>query len=128
MDLQSIYTDQAPKAGGHYSQAIVYNGLVYVSGQLPVDREGIKHTDKSVEEQTKLVFNNIRSILAAANSSIERVIQVTIYVSTVEFWGNVNEVYAEVFGDHKPARAVVPVKELHFDAALEVQLIAAVNQ
>ncbi len=126
-NIQPILTPNAPAPGGHYSQAIVHNGTVYLAGQLAIDKDGKKHSDASVEEQTVMVFQNIEAILEAAGSDLSHVLSVTIFISKIEYWGKINEVYTRIFGDHKPARAIVPVPELHFGLALEVQLIAAVK-
>lgn len=126
-DINSILTTNAPAPAGHYSQAIVHNDLIYVSGQLPIDAQGVKMMDASVAEQTTQVLQNVTAILEAAGSSLDQVLQMTLYVADVEHWGEVNRVYTEMLGDHKPARAVVPVKELHYGLAIEVQAIAAVG-
>ncbi|MDZ4682203.1 MAG: Rid family detoxifying hydrolase [Saprospiraceae bacterium] len=125
-NIQTIYTENAPAPAGHYSQAIVHNGVVYVAGQLPIDQDGNKRSDAAVEEQAELVFRNTEAILQAAGSSLGRILSVTIYVSNIENWGKINAVYSRIMGGHKPARAVVPVPELHYGLALEVQVIAAV--
>lgn len=125
-DIQPIYTENAPTPAGHYSQAIVHNGVVYVAGQLPIDKDGNKYSEASVEEQTELVFRNMEAILHAAGSSLDRVLSVTIYLANIENWGKINAVYSRIMGEHKPARAVVPVPELHYGLELEVQVIAAV--
>jgi len=79
-----------------------------------------------IEEQTDLALRNVEHVLKAADSDLGHVIQMTIYVSDMELWGKVNEVYARVMGEHRPARAIVPVKDLHFDTKIEIQAIAAV--
>lgn len=124
--IQTVFTDGAPAPAGHYSQAVIYNGLIYISGQLPIDEKGIKMTDAPVSQQAKQVLRNVAAILESAGSHRNQVLQMTLYVADVEHWGEVNRVYAEFFGEHKPARAVVPVKELHYGLAIEVQAIAAV--
>ena len=125
--MKSTYTENAPAPGGHYSQAIVHNGLVYVSGQLPIDpKTGEKQTG-SIEEQTRLVLQNLSAILDASGSSLKKVLKVTVYISDISLWGKVNEVYAEIFGNHRPARAIVPTKDLHFGFKLEVDAIAAIQ-
>ena len=125
--MKLIETDNAPLPGGHYSQAIVHNGLVYVSGQLPIDpKTGEKQTG-SIEEQTSLVLQNLSAILEASGSSLSQVLKVTVYISDISLWGKVNEVYAEIFGDHRPARAIVPTRDLHFGFKLEVDAVAAVD-
>ena len=125
--MKSTRTDKAPLPGGHYSQAIVHNGLVYVSGQLPIDpKTGEKQTG-SIEEQTRLVLQNLSAILDASDSSLKQVLKVTVYISDISLWGKVNEVYAEIFGDHRPARAIVPTRDLHFGFKIEVDAVAAVR-
>ena len=125
--MKSIKTGNAPLPGGHYSQAIVHNGLVYVSGQLPIDpKTGEKQTG-SIEEQTNLVLQNLSAILDASGSSLNQVLKVTVYISDISLWGKVNEVYAEIFGDHRPARAIVPTRDLHFGFMIEVDAVAAVD-
>ena len=125
--IQTVYTANAPVPAGHYSQAVIHNGLIYVSGQLPIDEKGTKMTDAPVAQQATQVLQNVAAILKAAGSDRNQVLQMTLYVADVEHWGEVNRVYAEFFGAHKPARAVVPVKELHYGLAIEVQVIAAVE-
>jgi len=124
--LKAISTSGAPAPAGHYSQAIVHDGLVFVSGQLPIDPlTGEKRID-SIEEQTRQALKNVEAILVAANSSLENVLKVTVYVSDIKLWGRVNKVYSEFFGEHHPARAVVPTRDLHFGFQIEVDAIAAV--
>jgi 2-iminobutanoate/2-iminopropanoate deaminase len=125
--MKKIHTDQAPVPAGHYSQAIVHNGLVFVSGQLPIDPlTGDKKTGP-IEDQTKQVLNNLAAILEASGSSLARVLKITIYISDISLWGKVNEVYSEFFGEHRPARAVVPTRDLHFGFKIELEAIAAVD-
>jgi 2-iminobutanoate/2-iminopropanoate deaminase len=125
--MKSTQTDKAPLPGGHYSQAIVHNGLVYVSGQLPIDPQTGEKQTGSVEEQTRLVLQNLFAILEASGSSLSQVLKVTVYISDISLWGQVNEVYADVFGDHRPARAIVPTRDLHFSFKIEVDAVAAVD-
>lgn len=125
--MQSIVTGDAPNAAGHYSQAIVHNGLVYVAGQLPIDPKDRNKPVGSIEEQTEQTLRNVAAILEAAGSGLDRVLQMTIYVSDISLWGGVNTAYARVMGEHKPARAVVPVKDLHYGYQIEIQAIAATS-
>ena len=125
MDIQSVLTPNAPKPGGHYSQAIIHNGLIYVAGQLPIDSATGEKKLGSIEEQTEQVLSNLRAILEAAGSSLNRVLKTTVYVSDIELWSKVNEIYARTFGEHRPARALVPVKELHYGFKIEIEAIAA---
>ena len=124
--MKEIRTDEAPPPAGHYSQAIVHAGLAYVSGQLPIDGDGNMLGEGSVEEQTRVVLANLDAILRAAESGLGQVLQMTIYLTDIEHWPAVNAAYTDVMGEHRPARAVIPVRDLHHGVALEVQAIAAV--
>ncbi len=126
MDIQPVLTPNAPAPGGHYSQAIIHNGLIYVAGQLPIDPATGEKKLGCIEEQTEQVLANIRAILEAAGSSLNRVLKMTIYISDIELWGKVNEIYARTLGEHRPARAVVPIKELHYGFKIEIEAIAAI--
>ena len=123
--MEKINTPDATQPRGHYSQAIVHNGLVFVSGQLPIDAEGHPLADASVGQQTRAVLANVDTILRAAGSGLDRALQITIYVTDMAFWDEVNAAYIEVLGEHKPTRAVIPVGPLHHGVALEVQTVAA---
>lgn len=123
--MQAIETRDAPTPAGHYSQAIVHNGVVYVAGQLPIDPADHKRAVGSIEEQAERTLRNVEAILIAAGSGLDRVLQMTIYITDIELWGAVNATYARVMGGHKPARAVVPVKDLHYGYQIEIQAIAA---
>jgi len=123
-----ILTPDAPAPAGHYSQAIVHENVVYVSGQLPIDpRTGEKHVG-SIEEQTEQALRNVAAILEAAGSDISRVIKTTVYISDITLWDRVNAVYTEFFGEHRPARAVVPTRDLHFGFQVEIEAIAALGE
>ena len=125
--MKKIQTDKAPVPAGHYSQAIVHNGLVYISGQLPIDPLTGEKKTGPVEDQTGQVLKNLSAILEASGSSLARVLKVTIYISDISLWEKVNEVYSQFFGDHLPARAVVPTRDLHFGFKIELEAIAAVD-
>jgi len=124
-DLEPILTPDAPPPGGHYSQAIVHNGLVWVAGLLPVDPETGEKVFGEVEGQVGVILRNLTAILSAAGSAPERVLRATIYVTDIELWSRINTVYAEYFGQHRPARTVVPVPELHYGFAIEMDVVAA---
>lgn len=124
--MHPVLTEQAPVPAGHYSQAIVHNGFVFVAGQLPIVPGQKEHRVGPIGEQTERTLRNVEAILHAAGSGLERVVQMTIYISDGELWGEVNAAYSRVMGDHKPARAVVPVKDLHYGYQIEIQAIAAV--
>lgn len=127
MPLQSILTDKAPIPAGHYSQAIIHQGVVYIAGQLPIRPGQKEHLVGSIDEQTRQTLANLDAILVAAGSSREQVLRVTVYVSDVKHWPVVNGVYAEFFGNHRPARTVVPVSKLHYGYEIELDAIAAVG-
>jgi 2-iminobutanoate/2-iminopropanoate deaminase len=125
--IRPIQTPGTARPLGHYSQAVVHGGLVFVSGQLPADLETGVVRLGSVEEQAELALSNLSRILDAAGSGLDRTLQVTIYLSSIEYWPVVNAVYARMLGDHRPARAVVPVSTLHYGTAVEIQAIAALR-
>ena len=126
--MKKIKLPNAPEPKGHYSPAVVHNGLIFVSGQLPMNLETLEIENGAIEAQTELALLNVEAILHAAGSGLQNVLQMTIYISDIELWGKVNEVYARILGEHKPARAIVPVKELHFGTKIEIQAIAAVKE
>lgn len=128
MEIKKIETQNAPVPGGHYSQATVYNGLVFVAGQLSIDPKTGEKKLGSIEEQTEQALSNISEILKAANSDMSRVLKVTVYVSDISYWDSVNKVYARVFGEHRPARAVIPTRDLHYGFLVEIDAIAATNE
>lgn len=128
MTMRIIETDLAPRPGGHYSQAVVHNGTVYVAGQLPVDPADPEAPPGDAASQTRQALENVRRILEAAGSGLERALQMTIYVSDIAHWGEVNRVYAEVMGAHRPARAVVPTRDLHYGYLVEIQTVAALRE
>lgn len=122
-----ISTQNAPSPSGHYSQAIVHENMVYVSGQLPINPLTGEKRLGSIEEQTEQALKNLSQILKAANSDIGQVIKTTVYVSDIELWDRVNTVYSRFFGEHRPSRAVVPTRDLHFGFKIEIEAIAAVT-
>lgn len=121
-----ICTEQAPQPNGHYSQAVVHGDTLYMAMQLPLDPSSLAMAE-DVEDQAKQLFLNCRSILAAGGTTYAQVLSATIYVTEMANWPVVNRVFATHFGEHKPARAVVCVKELHLGAKVGLQLIAAVG-
>ena len=123
--MQVVTTEAAPLPAGHYAQGIVHNGVVYVAGQLPIVPGSSDRTVGSMAQQAEQTLRNVEAVLQAAGSGLDKVLQMTIYVSDISLWGEVNVAYARVMGDHKPARAVVPVKELHYGYQIEIQAIAA---
>ena len=125
--MKSISPPNTPPPAGHYSPGIVHNGFVFVSGQLPVVPGQTERRVGSIEEQTEQTLRNVGAVLEAAGSSLNKAVQMTIYISDMELWGRVNAAYAKVMGDHKPARAVVPVGPLHYGYQIEIQAIGAIG-
>lgn len=112
----------APK--GHYSHCVTANGLVFISGQLPVDELGNAVIDVSFQKQASLVLDNLQACLDAVNCSKAQLVQVRVYIADMKNWPLFNQIYASWMGDHRPARAVAGVAELHFGAALEIEAVA----
>lgn len=122
--IEKITTKNAAPAGGHYSQAVRHGGVVYLSGILPVTPEK-EHCDLAdFVGQVKQVFSNADAILSAAGCSRDGVLKSTVYIVDISLWPKFDEIYAEFFGDHRPARCVVPVPHLHHGFAVEVEMIA----
>jgi len=120
----TVFTDTATPPGGHYSQAVSHNGLVYISGQLGFEPGTSEPGNYSVEQQTKHCIKNLENILLAAGSDLGKVLKTTVYISDVALWPRVNAAYAEAFGDLKPARAIVPCNTLHHGFEVEIEAIA----
>jgi 2-iminobutanoate/2-iminopropanoate deaminase len=123
--MEQVQTKNAPQAIGPYSQAIKANGMVYTSGQIALTPEG-EMLENDVVIQTKQVLKNLSAVLEAAGSSLDRVIKTTIFLDSMDDFATVNEIYAEAFGDHKPARSTVAVKTLPKNALVEIDAIALV--
>jgi 2-iminobutanoate/2-iminopropanoate deaminase len=126
--IQSVETAEAPPPGGHYSQAIIANGFVFVAGQLPIKPGGRNEIPAGIEAQTRQALSNVDAILRAANTSLERVVSVTVYVTDITNWPEVNRVYADVFGKHRPARVVAVSAQLHFGSLVEIQAVALASK
>jgi 2-iminobutanoate/2-iminopropanoate deaminase len=127
MDIKRITTDNAPRPAGHYSQATVYKGLVFVAGQLSIDPATGAHKIGPIEEQTELALNNVHAILQAAGSDWDRVLKMTVYVADINLWDAVNKVYARMLGEHRPARAIIPTGALHHGFLIEIDAVAATD-
>ena len=123
--MHTIETPHAPHPAGHYAQAVVNGGLVFVAGQLPIDPSDPQRPPGDVEEQTERALRNVEAILSAAGSGLDRLLSVTVYVADISLWQRVNAAYGRVLGAHRPARAVVPVTQLHHGYLVEIQAVAA---
>jgi 2-iminobutanoate/2-iminopropanoate deaminase len=122
---EAIKTESAAQPRGHYSQAVRMGNFLFVSGQLPFDRSG-NLIKGSLAEEAAQALENIRAIVEAAEGMIADIVQCTIYVSEISHWAEVDGIYGAFFADVPvlPARAIVPVKELHYGAHIEIQAIA----
>ncbi len=119
-----IHTADAAAPGGHYSQAVVHAGVVYVSGQLPVRANGEHSADQPFEIQASIALDNLMAILRAARLSPRDLLKVTVYVVGIEHWPAFDRIYAHYLGEHRPARAVVPVPMLHHGYLIEIEALA----
>jgi 2-iminobutanoate/2-iminopropanoate deaminase len=122
--MESIQTDRAPQAIGPYSQAIKANGLIFASGQIPLDPATMQIVEGGVERQTERVLDNLKAVLEAAGSSLDRVVKTTVYLADMNEFAAMNEVYARFFGATKPARATVQAARLPRDVRVEIDVIA----
>ena len=123
--MEKIYTKNAPKAIGPYSQAIKIGNFIYTSGQIALTKDG-EFLDSDVKTQTKQVCENLKAILEVSGAKLEDVVKTTIFLDDINNFNEVNEVYKEYF-KHKPARSTVAVKELPKGAKVEIECIAYLN-
>ncbi|PGL70764.1 RidA family protein [Bacillus sp. AFS055030] len=123
--MQLIHTDHAPKAIGPYSQAIIANGLLYTSGQIPLTAEG-NLVEGGIQEQTKQVFANLKAVLEEAGTDLSKVIKTTVFLKDLTMFVEFNGIYEEFFNGHKPARSCVEVARLPKDVLVEIECIAVV--
>lgn len=125
--MNPVSTPAAPAAIGPYSQAIVHGGVVYCSGQIPLDPATMTLVGGSVADQTRQVLHNLGAVLAAAGVGPEHVLQTTVYLVDMQDFAEMNDIYAGFFGQHKPARATVAVAGLPKGARVEIACIAALR-
>jgi 2-iminobutanoate/2-iminopropanoate deaminase len=119
-----IQTDNAPKAIGPYSQAIKANGFVYASGQIPLDPKSMQIIEGGIGEQTERVMHNLKAVLEAAGSSFDRVVKTTVFLSDMNDFAEMNNVYGRFFGEAPPARSTVEVSQLPRGVRVEIDVIA----
>ncbi len=127
MTLHRVHTDDAPAAIGPYSQAMVADGWVFCSGQIPLDPVSMELVDGDVSAQTEQVMTNLRVVLEAAGARLDTVVKTTIFLADMGDFAAVNAVYGRHFGDHRPARATVAVRELPKSVAVEIECVARVG-
>jgi 2-iminobutanoate/2-iminopropanoate deaminase len=122
-----ILTDRAPAPAGHYTQAIVSRGQVFISGQLPIRPDGRPLAEDGFEAQARQAIQNMLEILRAAGGTPQQLIKVTAYIVGVANWAGFNAIYAAMLPDARPARSVVPVPELHYGYLVEIDAIAVLE-
>ena len=126
MNKQAITTDNAPKAIGPYQQAIRVGEFIYTAGQIPIDPQTGNFVAGGIVEQTRQVLENLKAVLDAGGSSLDRVVKATVFLKNMADFAAMNEVYAEYLGAAKPARSTVAVAELPRGALVEIDLVATV--
>jgi 2-iminobutanoate/2-iminopropanoate deaminase len=126
MEIKHIYPDPAKKPKGHYSPGIIYNGMVFVSGQLALNSDGVAETGDIVHE-TRLCMQNIETILKASGSSLSRILKVNVFIADIGNWPKFNETFASIMGEHRPARIVVLCNQLNYGCGIEIDCIAATD-
>jgi 2-iminobutanoate/2-iminopropanoate deaminase len=125
--LQSVTTPQAPAAIGPYSQAIVTDGWIFVSGQIPLDPESMEVIEGDITAQTHRVLTSLSAVLEAAGGGLDTVVKTTVFLSDMGTFAAMNAVYAEFFGEHRPARAAVEAAGLPRGVDVEIEAIARVR-
>ncbi|WP_219834708.1 RidA family protein [Paenibacillus sp. R14(2021)] len=123
---QIIATDKAPAAIGPYSQAVKLGNLLFTSGQIPLNADGVL-IEGGIEEQTHQVFQNLKAVLAEAGATLSDVVKATVFIKDMNQFAALNSIYASYFGDHKPARSTVEVARLPKDVLVEIELIVAIK-
>lgn len=123
--MKKIETIYSARDGGHYSPAVEYQNTIYVSGQLSMDPETGKIPEGGISAEAYQALENLNTVLKAAGVTKEHVIQCRVYLPDVKYWGEFNKVYSEFFGNHKPARVVVPSNNLYGGCLVEIEAVAA---
>lgn len=126
--MEFITTETSKKRNAPYSPGVVYNGLLYISGQLPLVPETGKVAEGGVREHARQALANMDEVLKGAGVPRENVIQCRVYTSDVSYWDEINLEYTEFFGAHRPARVVVPTGPLHYGSLVEIEALAAVPE
>ena len=124
MKREAVQTDEAPKAIGPYEQAIKVDGFVFTAGQIPLDPKTGNIVEGDIKAQTRQVLENLKGVLIASGSSLERVVKATVFLKNMADFAAMNEVYAEYLGSARPARSTVAVAELPRGALVEIDLVA----
>lgn len=127
MQKNIISTNKAPQAIGPYSQAVRFNNLLFISGQIPIEPKSGEIVKGNIKEQTKQILENLNCILTAGGSSLNNVLRTTIFLTNLEDYADVNEMYTQFFDKSMPARSTVQVSRLPMDVQIEIDAIAGIN-
>jgi 2-iminobutanoate/2-iminopropanoate deaminase len=125
---KTIYTDKAPKPRGAYSQGVVAGGLIFVSGQLPIDPGTDKLVEKDIKKQTRQVFKNIEQILIAEGSGLKDIVKISAFLFNMDDFQGMNEIFQEIFPDNPPARTTTTVKTFPPGVLIEIDAVAITNR
>ena len=126
-EMQQVNPSNMAPPGGRYSHASIASGLVFISGQLPITPSGELLNQLSFEEQVKQTLSNVKTVLEASGSSVAQLVQVRVYITSISNWPSFNQIYKEWAGQSLPARAEVPVPELHYGFSIEVEAVGVVS-
>ena len=124
---ETVSTDNAPKAIGPYSQAVIYNGIAYLSGQIPLNPANNQLLEGDIAAQTERVLENLKAVLEACGASLESVLKTTVFLKDMGDFPKMNEVYSRYFATNPPARSTVQAAKLPRDVSVEIDAIAAVG-
>lgn len=125
--MEPIHTEYSKNGKGHYVPGMIHNDTLYISGQLSLNLDTGKIVEGGIAAETKKALSNMELVLNEAGLTKEDVVMVRLYTSDVENWNVINDEYSKYFGDHKPARAVVPTRELHYGCLVEIEAVAAIK-
>lgn len=125
--MKPVHTEYSKNGKGHYVPGMIHNDTLYISGQLSLDLETGEVVEGGIAAETKKALANMELVLNEAGLTKEDVVMVRLYTSDVENWSIINDEYSKYFGEHKPARAVVPTRELHYGCLVEIEAVAAVK-
>lgn len=125
--MRAIHTKYSRNSKGHYVPGMIHNDTLYISGQLSLDLDTGEIVEGGLAAETKRALENMEMVLKEADLTKKDIVMVRLYTSDVDNWDIINEEYSNYFGDHKPARAVVPTRELHYGCLIEIEAVAAIK-
>lgn len=125
--MKFINPSTIPTPAGHYSPGVVSGNLLFVSGQLPVNTDGSHTADQSFDFQARQALHNLFAVLQEAGATPHNLVKINVYITDVKYWPLFNEIYSGIMGTHKPARAVIPIPELHHGYLIEIDAVAEIQ-